>query len=487
MSLINQVLKDLHARRGEVRDVDGLRPAPVPEAVRSRAGRRWLTIAGIIALAGLLGALAPVLISWYADDLRSLAGRFVSDPPAPVAEPPVVAGGANGDESPVADTPVQAVADETEPVDPVVVGAGAGEDVAADTEPPARVTLDEVAVERGTGGVHVELRYGGDVALHRVRDTVSGSLVLDLIGADPSVIRPFEVPPGQTLLRSGRFTTSPGGDQRLELSLGQGVVAHVTESDGVVSVDLAPPVAPKPVRDAPRENVARTEPQAEPQTEPRTKPAERVSGGGTMQRTLVVESPRRRADSSFAAGVRALSEGRTADAERLFRDALGHDATLHSARLALANLLAGSGRSREAEVQLQAGLKITPGEPGLAERYARLLLERGDLAGAIGVLSDHPPSVPNQPEYHALRAALLQQAGNHEEAADAYASLVDVRPDNGIWWVGLAISLEARDRGQAALDAYRRAVRDPRLSGDVANFVNTRISALQGAVGEPGG
>ena len=199
----------------------------------------------------------------------------------------------------------------------------------------------------------------------------------------------------------------------------------------------------------------------------------------TLTRTLVTTSPQQRADTAYGAGVRALSEGRRSAAESQFREALGHDASHADARLALANLLAGSGALREAEAQLQQGLRIAPHAAPLAERYARLLFERGDLAGAIGVLVDAAPPVAADLEYHALLAALQQRAGNHVAAADTYSSLVGARPEQGLWWMGLGISLEAEQRNAAAHDAYQRAARDARLSAQVAAFVRERLAALE--------
>jgi Tfp pilus assembly protein PilF len=198
----------------------------------------------------------------------------------------------------------------------------------------------------------------------------------------------------------------------------------------------------------------------------------------TVQRTLQTTSPRQRAEQAYADGIRLLTEGKRAQAEAKFRIALGHDASLHDARLTLANALLAQGRVREAEVQLQEGLRIAPGEAQLAERYARLLVDRGDLSGAIGVLSAAPPPIELEPLYHALLAALLQRAGHHKAAAETYTALVDVKPKQGLWWAGLGISLEALRRPDAALGAYRRAAQDPRLSTEMARFVNERVAAL---------
>ncbi|MFN2301558.1 MAG: tetratricopeptide repeat protein [Gammaproteobacteria bacterium] len=242
----------------------------------------------------------------------------------------------------------------------------------------------------------------------------------------------------------------------------------------VVAVDLADveAVAPDEVV-APQETVAVAALTPTPVVAVAVEPPE-----SAVRRTLVTETPAQRAGDSYTQGVRALSEGRRGTAETHFRAALAHDASYHDARLALANLLAGDGRARDAEAQLQEGLRLSPGHWPLAERYARLLFDRGDLAGAIGVLANAPPDVEAAPDYHALLAALLQRAGHHEAAADSYRALLSVRPDQGLWWMGLGISLEGVGRHTPALDAYSRAARDPRLAADVARFVRDRIEVL---------
>lgn len=197
-----------------------------------------------------------------------------------------------------------------------------------------------------------------------------------------------------------------------------------------------------------------------------------------LTRTLVPATPRSRALEAYSAGADALRAGRRTAAVARLREALSHDATLTDARLLLADVLVGNGAVREAEIVLQQGLQLAIDPAPVAERYARLLYERGDIGGALGVLAASAPPIPDAPEYHALFAAIQQRAGNHAAAAASYRALVDVRPSAGIWWVGLAISLEADGRFDDALSAYAKAGADPTLRPEVARFVNERKEAL---------
>lgn len=202
-----------------------------------------------------------------------------------------------------------------------------------------------------------------------------------------------------------------------------------------------------------------------------------------VQRTLRTTTPRERADDAYNEAVRHLTAGRRARAEAGLEDALGHDAAHHDSRSALAGLLYGQGRTREAETLLQEGLRISPRHAPFADQYARILMQRGDLAGALGVLERAAPPVEENTDYHALMGYLQQRAGNHDAAAGIYRALVDVRDDQGRWWLGLGISLEALRQPDRALAAYNRARNDPRLGGEVIRFLDERIRVLGASEG----
>ncbi len=426
MSLMNQVLKDLEQRRNREHKA-GSYQAPLSSA--TRAIPPWLPWAVLAVVIGL--ALFAVDRLWFS----------APDPVVPVTQ------------TEPADAPAAMV--ETPVVEPV-----------ADPE-PARPGMRRVVMNTRNQRVLLEFEFDGAIELRAFNLTEPNRLVLDFIGADPSLRKPLPVPSAQQALSDWVYSEAPDGSLRLTLEL-NARASSVAErpAPDFVTATLSMPAPPRPAPVVVTPDPVPVEPPV------------------VSERTLVTQSPRQRAEAAFSDGIRLLSEGRRGQAEAKFREAVGHDASLVDARVALVNLLVTQGHIREAELQLQEGLRVSPGQPALADRYARLLLERGDLAGAIGVLSDSAPALAAHPEHHALLAALLQRAGHHESAAAAYSALVEVRPDQGLWWMGLGISLEALQRHSAALGAYRRATEDPRLSTEVERFIRERVVALSLAAGE---
>jgi len=76
-------------------------------------------------------------------------------------------------------------------------------------------------------------------------------------------------------------------------------------------------------------------------------------------------------------------------------------------------------------------------------------------------------------------AALLQRQGRHEEAIEQFQVALRLRPGAGVWWLGLAISLQAANKAAAAQDAYRQARAAGNLHPELAAFAEQRLRQLQ--------
>jgi len=150
------------------------------------------------------------------------------------------------------------------------------------------------------------------------------------------------------------------------------------------------------------------------------------------------------------------------------------------AREMLAGIYIKSGRFINAAELLSEGVKVVPEYPLFAKLYARVLLEQNKphLAAKILEQSSVTVSMNVEPDYYALLAATYQRIKKHSEAIDIYLQLVKIRPAAGVWWLGLAISLEKSNKNKEAVEAYQRAQKTGTLKTGLIKFTNNRVSAL---------
>lgn len=184
------------------------------------------------------------------------------------------------------------------------------------------------------------------------------------------------------------------------------------------------------------------------------------------------------AEDAYRGGVRFMQQGRTAQADNSLRLALTHDPKHVAARELLAGLQLEQGRAADAQTTLEQGLAQMPSHLPFAQLLARLYVDKGAEQNAVTVLEKVRAEGANQPDYLALLATLYQRAARHADAVQAYRQALGLRPQEGRWWLGLAISLEAQKNLPAAGEAYQRAktsVLDPKL----ARYAEQRLGALK--------
>lgn len=130
---------------------------------------------------------------------------------------------------------------------------------------------------------------------------------------------------------------------------------------------------------------------------------------------------------------------------------------------------------------LPGQLRLYPHDSDLSVLLARAQLQAGDNAGAVATLSSHRPSLVSDPNYYALLGASLQQTGQWQESAAIYQQLVSYRPGQGPWQLGLAIALEQAGQPLEAGRHYRLAAQGTGLDESARQFAEERGAAL----GEP--
>jgi MSHA biogenesis protein MshN len=187
-----------------------------------------------------------------------------------------------------------------------------------------------------------------------------------------------------------------------------------------------------------------------------------------------------RSENALRRALDALAAGRNGEAEALLREALAQYTGNETARQILFGLLVDLRRGAEAEQVLHDGLRVNPQQAGFAMALARFQVERGDLAAAIETLNRTLPAARDRAEYIAFLAAVQQRAGRHAEAIASYQAALRLAPHNGVWWMGLGISLEGDGRGGDAAEAFRRARESGSLGTELTAFVDQRLKRLQG-------
>jgi len=190
-------------------------------------------------------------------------------------------------------------------------------------------------------------------------------------------------------------------------------------------------------------------------------------------------SPRDRADAEFRRATTFVNQGRIAEAMESLYATLAIDAGHEAARQTAVGLLLENKHVDDAQRLLQDGLALNPLQTGFAMLLARVLVERGDLHGALAILQKHSAGAPPGADYLAFSAAILQRLGRHKEAVDIYQAALRLQPGSGVWWMGLGISQQAQRQPAEAAEAFRRARSAGTLTPELIAFVEQRLKQLQ--------
>jgi MSHA biogenesis protein MshN len=199
----------------------------------------------------------------------------------------------------------------------------------------------------------------------------------------------------------------------------------------------------------------------------------------TLTKQFTELSPQQRAENEYRKALVLAQQGKQQDAIAGLEHALQLDRQNASARQTLAGLLIEAKRTDEAAQKLQEGLALDPTQAGLAMILARVQVDKGDVTHAIETLQRTLPYASTRADYQALLAALLQRGGRHKEAVEHYVAALEQNPQNGVWWMGLGISLQAESRVPEAQEAYGRAKASNTLSPALLAYVDQKLNQLK--------
>lgn len=193
------------------------------------------------------------------------------------------------------------------------------------------------------------------------------------------------------------------------------------------------------------------------------------SGGVTV-------TSQQQGENAYRRGLTALQEGRVQEALSNMEQAVFLYPRHDTARQTLVGLLIENKRHDEAIRHLQFGLGLDPKQPQMAMILARLQIEKG--GPAIETLQRSLPYAGGNGDYLAFLAGALQRAQRNREAAEQYHAALRLQPENGVWWMGLGISLLADKRNAEAQDAFSRAKNSGNLSQELQSFVERKLQQL---------
>ncbi|MDX1404906.1 MAG: tetratricopeptide repeat protein [Woeseiaceae bacterium] len=253
--------------------------------------------------------------------------------------------------------------------------------------------------------------------------------------------------------------------------------APVTTAEPMTSVASAATEASVPVESAPVQTAV-AEPREEPKIAETRTVVEVPTPAQTKPTILRRESGQQDVESIVARAMQAMRTNDLVAAERLLREALTIDPANVNSWSFLYGVLKTASRPAAAEQALQQGLALTDEPAPLAKLYARKLLDRGDKGAAIRVLDAHRPAAGLDTEYDAFLAALLQQAGQYEEAGEIYRNLLTIDPNSGAWLVGLAMSNDSLGYREEALFAFEQALASGSLTPPLDRYAQRRTVEL---------
>jgi MSHA biogenesis protein MshN len=190
-------------------------------------------------------------------------------------------------------------------------------------------------------------------------------------------------------------------------------------------------------------------------------------------------TPKQQSDNAYRRALASLQEGRVSTALADLDRAIEIDPRNEAARQTYVSLLLEDRRPDDAIRQLRLALGIDPRQPGLAMVLARLQLERG--GPALQTLMTTLPHASTNADYQALLAGVLQREQRHAEAARYYQAALALSPVNGVWWMGLGISLQADQHPAQAREAFTRARTGNGMTPELLAFISRRIEQLQQA------
>lgn len=171
-----------------------------------------------------------------------------------------------------------------------------------------------------------------------------------------------------------------------------------------------------------------------------------------------------------------LDSNRPLEAQELLANYLDSHAEASVVRLSLFELYLN--KSEIIKAQALTRFPEAKNSAALAYMNAMFQLKAGDSTSAIEILESVTPKDELFERYNGLLAGLYQKEKSYNNAARLYRALIKVNSENANYWLGFAVSADALDESNVALNAYRVAINYRGLESQVLTYIQQRIDAL---------
>jgi tetratricopeptide (TPR) repeat protein len=179
-----------------------------------------------------------------------------------------------------------------------------------------------------------------------------------------------------------------------------------------------------------------------------------VTRTGEVARLASTATP---AERAYARGVDAMTAGDLAAAERAFREVLKLDAKHVDAMLGLAEVAFTQRKTSVAAAQVDAALKVAPGNARALASQGRLLALSGKTAEAEAAWRQAIEADPKLIRPKMDLADLLATRRSLADATALYRQVIELDAKHAGAHYALGQTLQAQDQLDAAANAYRKA------------------------------
>jgi len=204
---------------------------------------------------------------------------------------------------------------------------------------------------------------------------------------------------------------------------------------------------------------------------PPVKPKSRV----VIDKQQRLPSAQDKVEAEYLKGVAAYKQGHASEAVAQFKSALQDDPRHLLARQTLLSMLAEQKRWDEVSALLKEGLELMPSTTAWAMALARIQVERGNSNEALETLQKYMADGEKNADYQGFAGVLLQRMKKPREAALHYQSALQLKPNEGRWWLGLGLALESDGQAAQANNAFRRARSADGLTPEMRAVIENKL------------